>query len=82
MNAPTVSGGVVSLSWTPGSGGAPVSYVLTARNGAGAVLGVIPATGTALSVPNVPSGTYLVSVAAVNAAGTSGASNQVTVTVP
>ena len=82
MNAPTVSGGVVSLSWTPGSGGVPASYVLTARNGAGAVLGVIPATGTALSVPNVPSGTYLVSVAAVNAAGTSGASNQVTVTVP
>jgi len=82
MNPATVSGGTVTLSWTPGSGGTPASYVLTARTGAGAVLGVIPATGTTLSVPNVPSGTYLVTVAAVNAAGTSGASNQVTITVP
>ena len=82
MNPATVSGGTVTLSWTPGSGGTPASYVLTARTGAGAVLGVIPATGTTLSVPNVPSGTYLVTVAAVNAGGTSGASNQVTITVP
>lgn len=82
LNQPTVSGNTVGLSWTPGSGGAPTSYVLIARTGAGAPIGNVPLTGTSVSVPGVPDGTYLLQIVAVNSLGTSPVSNTVTLTLP
>ena len=81
MNAPSVSGSTVTLSWTPGGGGAPTSYVLTALAG-GAVVANAPLTGTSASFTNVPSGTYQVRIVAVNGAGSSPSSNTVTLVVP
>lgn len=82
LNAPTVSGHTVGLSWAAGGGGAPTSYLLTALTPGGAVLGSVPVTGASLSIPNVPSGSYLLRLNAVNGAGTSPASNTVTLVVP
>lgn len=82
LNQPTGTGNTLNLSWTPGGGGAPTSYVLTALTTGGVVLGSLPLTGTSVSFPGVPNGTYVLQVAAVNGVGTSPASNQVTVTLP
>lgn len=82
MNAAQVSGSTVTLSWTPGGGGAATSYALTARLPNGVMLGPVPFTATSASFAGVPPGTYVVSVVALNAGGTSAASNQVTVVVP
>jgi hypothetical protein len=85
MNAPVVAGQTVTLSWSaPTSGGAPTSYTVEARlSPAGPVVAILSGIGaTTLSVPNVPAGTYHVSVTAVNAAGPGAASNQVIVVVP
>ncbi|MCC6989651.1 MAG: hypothetical protein IT181_11670 [Acidobacteria bacterium] len=82
LNTPVVSGSTVTLSWTPGGGGAPTSYVLTALTAGGVVLGSVPVTGASLSVPNVPSGSYLLRLVAVNSLGPSPASNTVTLVVP
>jgi hypothetical protein len=79
----SVSGRTVSVSWTPGSGGAPAGYTLSAAvSPAGAAIATVPLGGTGVSFPNVPSGTYYLRLTATNGAGTSPASNQVTVTVP
>jgi hypothetical protein len=79
----SVSGRTVSVSWTPGSGGAPTGYTLSAAvSPAGAAIATVPVGGTGVSFPNVPSGTYYLRLTASNGAGTSPASNQVTVTVP
>ena len=85
--APTLSGsasgGTVQVSWTPGPGGAPASYTLTASlTPGGAAIATVPLTGTSAAFPGVPSGTYYLRLTATNAAGTSPASNTVTVTVP
>lgn len=84
MNAPTVAGSVVGISWSPGgAGGVPTSYILTASLTAGGPsIGTVALPGTSLSVPGVPRGTYFLRVTAVNAAGPSGPSNEVSVTVP
>ena len=82
FNPPQVAGNTVSLSWTPAAGPPPTSYVLLARYGNGAPLGALPFTGTATAIPGVPSGTYLLTMVAVNAAGASAPSNQVTLVVP
>lgn len=82
LNAPVVAGNTVSLSWTPGAGPAPDSYVLVVRTGGGAPLGALPFTGTATAIPGAPSGSYLLTVVALNAAGTSAPSNQVSLVVP
>ena len=79
----SVSGRTVNVSWTPGSGGAPSGYTLSAAvSPAGAPIATVPLGGTGVSFPNVPSGTYYLRLTASNGAGTSPASNQVTVTVP
>lgn len=85
--APTLSGSAagstVNLSWTPGSGGAPTSYTLSAAlTSGGAPIVSVPLTGTGISFPGVPSGTYFLRLTATNAAGTSPPSNEVAVTVP
>lgn len=85
--APTLSasatGHTVTVSWTPGSGGTPTSYTLSAAvTSGGAPVATVPLGGTSASFANVPSGTYYLRLTASNGAGTSAASNQVTVTVP
>ncbi len=82
LNTPTVSGNTVTLSWTPGGGGAPTLYVPTARASGGAVLATVPLSGSAVSFGGVPSGTYLLSLVAVNSVGASPPSSTVTLVVP
>ncbi|MEP7117004.1 MAG: fibronectin type III domain-containing protein, partial [Acidobacteriota bacterium] len=83
LNAPSVVGHTVGLSWTPGGGGVATSYVIgVAPTNGGTVAPVSTVTSTSVSVPGVPSGTYFVRVIAVNAVGNSLPSNQVTVVVP
>ena len=83
LNTPSVAGGVVSLSWTPGGGSAPTSYTLVATvTPSGAPIATVPLTGTGIAFPGVPAGTYYLRLTASNAAGTSAPSNQVTLVVP
>jgi predicted phage tail protein len=46
------------------------------------VIASLNVAGTALTVPGVPPGTYVVTVVAVNAAGASAESNAIVVSVP
>lgn len=49
LNAPTVSGNTVGLSWTPGPGGAPTSYTLAvSATPGGTPFLVVPLTGTGI----------------------------------
>lgn len=83
LNAPTVSGSTVTLSWTPGSGDGPTSYTLAASvSPGGAPIATVPLTGTGVSFPGVPPGTYYLRLTATNAAGTSAPSADVTLVVP
>jgi len=82
LNTPSVSGGIVSLSWAPGGGGVPASYTLYASlTPGGAPIASLALTGTSAAFP-APSGTYYLRMTASNAVGTSGLSNQVTLVVP
>lgn len=70
--------------WNPGSGGLPSAYVLQASTGSGAafnagLLGEGAFGAPAFNVP-LPAGTYYLRAYSVNACGTSGFSNEVTVT--
>lgn len=84
LNPASVSGATVSLSWTPGGGGAATSYVLSAAmSPGGAPIVTAPlGTTTAVTFTGVPSGTYYVRLTAANAAGTSAPSNEIPVVVP
>lgn len=84
LNAPIVVANNVSLSWTPGAGGAPASYTLlaSATSGGAPILSVPGLTGTGAAFGGVPSGTYFLRLVAVNALGSSAPSNQVTLVVP
>lgn len=83
LNVPTVSGNSVTVSWSPGAGGAPTSYTLTATATPGGVpIATVPLTGVSAGFTGVPSGTYYLQLTASNGAGTSAPSNQVTVVVP
>ena len=83
LNAPTVNGNTVSLSWSPGSGGgAPTSYLLTALTPGGAVIVTVPLSGSSVSFTVVPSGSYRLRLVAVNSVGASAASSEVTLVVP
>jgi hypothetical protein len=75
-----------TFTWTAPSltnGGAPQSYLLEAgfSPNTTAVTLPIPGTGTTFPVAGVPPGTYYVRVKAVNANGTSAASNEVMLVV-
>ena len=73
------TGRTVTLHWNPPlMGAAATSYVLTVR---GALDLTLPVSGREL-VTDAPSGTYIVTVSAVNACGTGPATGPVTVTVP
>ncbi len=76
-----VKGSTLGLSWVNTfGGGAPTSLMLDVT---GAIVTSIPLElRDTFSFPSVPPGTYTFSVRAVNAAGSSGASNPVTLTFP
>jgi hypothetical protein len=83
LHAPSVSAGVVTLSWSPGPGAAPTSYVLTAAvTPSGAPIATVPLTGSSVSFGGVPRGTYYLRLTAVNAAGAGAPSSLVTLVVP
>ena len=74
----SVSGQTVTLGWTPpATGTAPISYTLLAGSTSGASnIATVPMGGaTSIQAP-VPNGTYFVRVAAANACGVSGPSNE------
>ncbi|MGE0460463.1 MAG: S8 family serine peptidase [Vicinamibacterales bacterium] len=83
LNAPIVTGNTVNLSWTPGPGDTPSSYIVRASlTPGGPVIAGLPVVGTGLSVPGVPRGTYFIVVQGVTGAGVGPPSNQVTAVVP
>jgi hypothetical protein len=83
LHAAVVSGNTVSLSWTPGAGGPPASYILTASSTpAGSPLATVAMIGTSMTFVDVPSGIYFLRLAAVGSVGTGPASNEITVVVP
>lgn len=83
--AGTVSGTVVTLSWTAATtGDAPTSYQIQAGSAAGQTNIASFDTGTTattLAIFNVPAGTYFVRVRAVNSLGASVPSNEVQIVV-
>jgi hypothetical protein len=80
LAAPVVSGRNVTLNWTPSPGA--TGYVVLARlPGNPTVIASLPIGATSVTVPGVPPGTYVVTVAATNQYGGSAESNQVVVTV-
>ncbi len=79
----TGTGNTLNLAWTPGSGGAPTSYTLIASAApGGAPLATVPLSGTSVSFPNVPNGTYYLRLTASNSLGTSPASAELIITLP
>lgn len=80
----TVSGNSLTVTWmAPTTGGAAARYVLEAGSGPGLTdIATVPMAATSLSASGVPAGTYFVRVRAVNAAGTSLASEEVQIVVP
>lgn len=82
LSEAAVDGHTVTLSWAPGAGGTPASYLLAAASPSGTILVTMPVTGQSTMVTGAPSGSYLVGVIAVNGAGVSSVSNVITVIVP
>jgi predicted phage tail protein len=80
----TVSGNAVTFTWlAPVTGGAAGAYVLEAGSGPGlSDLARVPVSGTSLTAPSVPAGSYFVRVRAVNNAGMGDASAEVQAVVP
>lgn len=76
-----VNGNSVALSWRPTfQGGTPSTFVLDVS---GSVTASLPlGSDDRFVFTGVPSGTYLLAVRAVNAAGTSAASNPIVLTFP
>src|SRR5690606_19822915 len=72
----------VTLSWTPGGGGAATSYhVFASLTPGGGAIASLPVGATSITV-EAPPGTYYVRVHGLNAVGPSPASNEITVVVP
>jgi predicted phage tail protein len=82
--AAAVNGNTVTLTWVaPSSGEVPSSYLVEASlSPNGPIIATFPVTNTAVVVNNVPNGIYYARVRAVNADGSSAASNEVIVVVP
>ena len=78
-----VNGRTVTFQWVPATtGGLAAGYQVEAGSTPGGVIAVLPTTATQLVVPSAPSGTFYVRVRAVNAAGPSAPTADITVTVP
>lgn len=85
FNPPTVNGNRdVTLTWTPGPGGAPTGYVLLASSTPGGAPFIQVPFGpeTSTVIPNVTPGTFYLRLVATNALGSSAPSNEVTLVVP
>jgi hypothetical protein len=82
--AAAVNGNAVTLSWSaPSTGGVPSSYILEASlSPSGPIIAAFTVEDTTVVVTNVPNGIYYARVRAVNADGSSAASNEVIVVVP
>jgi Domain of unknown function (DUF1929)/Bacterial Ig domain len=75
-----VNGSSLGLAWiNTFAGGAPTTIALDVA-GAGSIL--LPGETDRFEFPDVPAGTYTLSVRAINAAGSSGPSSPVTLTFP
>src|SRR5262249_10872088 len=90
LEAPTNLAGLVrdastvDLSWLPGPGVRPASYIIEAGSSSGAsdlARLTVPGTNLFLSTPGVPPGTYFVRVRGATSAGIGAPSNEITVTV-
>lgn len=80
--AASASGSNVTITWQPGAGAAPMGYQLeAAATPSGAAIASVPVASAGLTVTSVPDGTYYLRVRAVNAAGVSVPSAEVSVTV-
>jgi hypothetical protein len=76
------AGGVVHITWRPPStGGTPTGYRVLAGYAPGQTLFTFPVAGTTLSGSGVPPATYYARIVAVNAAGVSAPSVELTITV-
>ncbi len=77
------NGTAIVAAWTPGvGGGAATGYQLRVGLTAGVTDASIPVLGTTFSAGPVPANTFFFRVVAVNAAGASTESNEVTVVMP
>jgi hypothetical protein len=75
-------GANLQLSWSnPASGGAPSAILLNVTGGVTLTL-PLPGASQSFAFTGVPAGTYTFSVSAQNSAGTSGPSNNVTLSFP
>lgn len=82
LNPASVAGRTVTLSWTAGTGSA-TSFTLRAFAPAGPLLVTVPGlTGTSVGFSGVPSGSYELELAGVNATGTGASSNRILLVVP
>jgi len=81
LNEAVVSGSNVNLSWTPAIPAAPFYLVLARAVAAGPVIASIAAASSNLTAPDVPPGTYHVSVVALGTSGQNSPSNTIIVTV-
>lgn len=84
MNAPSVAGMMVALTWTPNTAGPPATaYQIHAGSAPGLsdlALVAVSATPTGFAA-SAPPGTYYVRVVAVNGSGLSAPSNEVVVVI-
>ena len=80
----TVTGSIVALSWTVPAQSTPTSYVIEAGSSTGASNLAVVETGTTATslTTTAPPGTYFVRVRARVGGALTGASNEVTLTVP
>jgi hypothetical protein len=78
------AGSLVTLNWTPGSGGAPpTTFLLEAGSQSGASNLVVVDVGLTTTIQaNAPPGVYFVRARARNAGGTSPPSNEVVIQIP
>lgn len=77
------SGGNVYLSWNAApEGGVPTGYRVLVGYAPGQTVHQLPTTQPALGAANVPPATYYVRIVAVNGAGVSAASPELTILVP
>ena len=80
----TVSGSTALLTWAASPGGTPSSYIIQAGSAAGLANLVVFDTGSSspsFTATGVSPGVYFVKVLARNSSGTSGASNEIVVTI-
>jgi hypothetical protein len=80
----TVIGNTVNLAWqAPLNGTVPSGYLVEAAlSTGGAAIASLPVAATSLAAANVPNGVYYLRVRSLSAAGISGPSNEVIVSVP